>query len=335
VQNPIQIIRKIDWTKLKPLWTNVKFLRGASILLAFMLVISITVNVTLFSVFSMSANMASNISGGEKVMTDSDLLAMMESVVPEEGVDLKITWGDIGQRMIEKGVIDEDKLEKLYEGRGGMSEESEKLLYESDTATVIMNRENSKELLNLLWAFGLSNKSSILETGLMTSYDGKEAASYEEAIDKAGRMAATGGWSLSAGNPMDHYSAHEFVVLAPSKWELVEKVASHIYRPCCNNPTHFPDCNHGMAMLGLLELLAANGATEEEMFDTALAVNSYWFPDTYLTIAEYMMEGGIKWKDVDSKTALSAEYSSGSGFRNVLSAIEPVKTESGGGGCGV
>jgi len=48
-----------------------------------------------------------------------------------------------------------------------------------------------------------------------------------------------------------------------------------------------------MAMLGLLELMAAQGVGEEEMYKAALAVNSYWFPDTYLTIAEYMQNKGI------------------------------------------
>ena len=33
---------------------------------------------------------------------------------------------------------------------------------------------------------------------------------------------------------------------------MENKIAKGIYRPCCNNSTYFPDCNHGMAMLGLL-----------------------------------------------------------------------------------
>ena len=48
-----------------------------------------------------------------------------------------------------------------------------------------------------------------------------------------------------------------------------ERAAPFVYRPCCDNATHFPDCNHGMAMLGLLELMAAQGASEEEMFAAA------------------------------------------------------------------
>ena len=89
-----------------------------------------------------------------------------------------------------------------------------------------------------------------------------------------------------------------------------------------------------MAMLGLLELLAAQGATEDEMYATALQVNAYWFPDTYLAIAQLFATRGIDWKDVDPKTALGAEYSSAAGFANVLKEIEP-QYYSEGGSCSV
>src|SRR3989344_7376730 len=98
----------------------------------------------------------------------------------------------------------------------------------------------------------------------------------------AGNFASTGGWTLAKGDAMDHYSAHPFIMLSREHQELVERVSKGIYRPCCNNSTHFPDCNHCMAMLGLLELMASQGVSEEDMWKAALAVNSYWFPDTYL-----------------------------------------------------
>lgn len=44
----------------------------------------------------------------------------------------------------------------------------------------------------------------------------------------------------------------------------VEEVAAAVYRPCCNNHTPFPGCNHGMAMLGLLELMAPQRASADE-----------------------------------------------------------------------
>jgi len=197
-----------------------------------------------------------------------------------------------------------------------------------------MTQENAGTILNLLWAFGLGNKNEILEKGPMVNYDGREAGSPAEALAKAGNFASTGGWTLAKGNAMDHYSKHSFVTLTPDQQAMVERVAKNIYRPCCGNSTYFPDCNHGMAMLGLLELLASNGVSERDMYKIALQVNSYWFPDTYLTIAKYMELKGVPWNKVDPKEMLGADYSSGSGYRKILEQVAPVESKSAG-GCGV
>lgn len=87
-------------------------------------------------------------------------------------------------------------------------------------------------------------------------------------------------------------------------------------------------------MLGLLALMAANNVSEADMYKTALQVNAYWFPDTYLTIAKYFKAQGVAWNAVDPKEVLSAKYSSIRGYKQVLSAVEPV-APSAGGGCGI
>jgi hypothetical protein len=250
---------------------------------------------------------------------------LAEAVLPEDGVVLPIQWNDIGKQMIEVGVIDKDKFEALYANRGGLSDADLEILHGENNGNLVMNEENSAMLLNMLWAFGLSNKNTILETGPMVS---------EEYGGDASKFASTGGWTISKGDSMNHYSMHTFVVLTQEQQELVERVSKNIYRPCCGNSTHFPDCNHGMAMLGLLELLAAQDVSEKEMYDIALKVNSYWFPSTYLTLAEYFEGRGVDWADVDSKEVLGAKYSSGLGYSKILEEMEPVKIR-GGAGCGV
>lgn len=246
------------------------------------------------------------------------------AVLPAEGVTLPIRWGDLGKLLRESGVIDDEKLEVVYQRRGGLSEENKALLADYAPENLKLTRENAGLLLNLLWAFGLSNKNAILEEGPMQDprYGG------------AGNFASTGGWVIAKGSAMDHYSKHSFVELTPEQQKLVERVSKNIYRPCCGNPTYFPDCNHGMAMLGLLELLAAQGASEEEMYKLALQVNSFWFPDTYLTIAQYFDKKGVDWSDVDPQTVLGSAYSSAGGYRQILSEIQPVQRNSGP-GCGV
>ena len=94
----------------------------------------------------------------------------------------------------------------------------------------------------------------------------------------AENFASTGGWTLAKGRAMDHYSMHRFVELTPEQQALIEKVSKNIFRPCCRNSTYFPDCNHGMAMLGLMELMASQGASETEMMTKAQEVNDLWFP---------------------------------------------------------
>jgi len=279
-----------------------------------------------FILFVLSLNTLSNV-GSEQVSDNaadrSDrTLSLDERVIPSGGVTLPISWGDLGQRMVATGVIDTEKLESLYATRGGMSENMNVLLYTSGSESITINRENANEILNLLWAFGLSNKNDILERGPMMN------SSYGD----AGTFASTGGWTLAVGGAMDHYSAHSFVSLTPEQQEKVEAVSKGIYRPCCGNPVYFPDCNHGMAMLGLLELLAAEGASEDEMYETALAVNAYWFSDTYMTLATYFEQNGTRWESVDPRIVLGNEYSSGAGYRNILEKIIPVNS-SGEGSC--
>ena len=261
---------------------------------------------------------------GEVVQETSDALDLEGIVLPQEGIMLPIQWGNIGMQMLDAGVVDEEKLKALYEDRGGLAEDMQKLLYESNAQEVRMTYENSGVILNLLWGFGLGNKNQVLEQGPMqdSRYGG------------ADRFASTGGWTLANGNMMDHYSKHSFVVLTPEQQALVEEVSKNIYRPCCGNSTYFPDCNHGMAMLGLLELMAANGVSKEEMYKVALQVNSYWFPDTYLTIAKYFAKQGVLWSEVSPQEALGNQYSSGSGYQRVRALVEPVQQQ-GGGGCGL
>ena len=247
-----------------------------------------------------------------------------KEIIPKDGVILPVKWGDLGARMISSGVIDKSKLEELYVGRGGLSNEEKKLLEGIDNGNLKITRENSGFVLNLLWALGLGNKNEILENGPMS----------DKKYGGAGGFASTGGWTLARGDAMSHYSKHRFIVLTPEQQTLVEKVSKGIYRPCCGNSTYFPDCNHGMAMLGLLELMASQGVSEDEMYKSALVVNSYWFPDTYITIAKFLKSQGKNWESVDPKEILGFDYSSGAGFQKVKSKVENTGFK-GGGSCGV
>ncbi|PIP86260.1 hypothetical protein COV42_01380 [Candidatus Campbellbacteria bacterium CG11_big_fil_rev_8_21_14_0_20_44_21] len=259
-----------------------------------------------------------------QVATGKEHTGLEEKVLPSEGVILPVSWGDFGAKLVSVGAIDVDKFKAIYEQRDAFTDEYDKLLFGQNDDKLKITKENSGYLLNLFWALGLASKNDILENGEMTN----------PAYGGAGRFASTGGWTLAKGDPMDHYSKHKFFNLTPEQQAIIDKVSRGIYRPCCGNSTHFPDCNHGMAMLGLLQLMASQGVSEQEMWKTALQVNSYWFPETYTTLATYFEQKRTAWDKVDPRLALGREYSSASGYQRVLQEVEPVDLP-GGGGCSV
>src|SRR3990167_7722804 len=259
----------------------------------------------------------------EQKSHSAQVSALEEAVLPSNGVILPVRWDDLGAKLVNVGAIDADKFKAIYDQRGAFTDEYKNLLFGQNDGKLKITKENSGYLLNLFWALGLASKNPILDSGEMKDprYGG------------AGNFASTGGWTIAKGSPMDHYSRHKFFNLTAEQQALVDKVSRGIYRPCCGNSTHFPDCNHGMAMLGLLELMASQGASEQDMWKSALIVNSYWFPDTYLTIASYMKGRGVEWKDVNPQEILGANYSSAQGYAKI--AAEVVKPQRQQGSCGI
>lgn len=243
---------------------------------------------------------------------------------PEEKSDgLRVSLGNLGKRMVESGVIDREKFLALYVRNPKLKKEAEELLDGDNKKPLQITPENSGLLLNYLWALGLGNSNPILQMEMMDPRYGG-----------AGNFASTGGWTLAKGNAMNHYSQHQFFTLTEREQALVDKISRGIYRPCCGNSAHFPDCNHGMAMLGFLELMASQGASEEDMWKAALAVNSYWFPDTFMTIATYMKNKGVEWQGVNPQEVLGINYSSASGYQKMLSQMKTQQLK-GGVSCGI
>ena len=109
----------------------------------------------------------------------------------------------------------------------------------------------------------------------------------------AGRFASTGGWTLAQGDPMDHYSMHRFMVLTSEQQVLVEKKFPKAFiAPVAAIPFTFPIAITAWRCLGFrIDGLAGVSG----MYKAALAVNSYWFPDTYITIAKYLKSQGKDW----------------------------------------
>lgn len=93
----------------------------------------------------------------------------------------------------------------------------------------------------------------------------------------------------------------------------VEEVAAAVYRPCCNNHTPFPGCNHGMAMLGLLELMAPQRASADECsvpqnMSTRIVTATNVGDHNYLQSKE-----GSDFASAATRLVVSDEFSSASG----------------------
>jgi len=245
-------------------------------------------------------------------------------VLPAAGYITSITWGDTGKKLIEVGAIDEKQYQQLFNSpTNGMDELD--ILKGGSTKLIGINENNSQFIVDTLWAFGLTQKSKVLDEGPMKN-SGTEL----------GNFASTGGWTLGKKSAIQLYSSQELVQLNNFQQDLVKKIAESVYRPCCDNPTSFPDCNHGMAALGLIELEVAAGLPEEQIYRDVLAFNSFWFPQTYLEIAVYFSQQGKEWGELDPKTILGPEYSSASGSAVISSQVKDVPgLDSGGGSCGV
>jgi hypothetical protein len=242
--------------------------------------------------------------------------------VPLAGQTIPVVWVDMGQKLIDAGAIDLVKFETQY---GGLTDEQRDILLGESLQEIVLTSDNIQFWTNVLWSLGLTQQSQVLDEGLMKQREDEVPI---------GNYASTGGWILGSKNATELYGSAWLIELTPEQNEMVYHVAEHIFRPCCGNHTAYPDCNHGMAVLGLLELLAAQGASEDELYEAALTFNSYAFPTTYITLAAYMEQRGIPWLEVNPKTVLGSEYSSASGAKQTAAQVGTIPDAPGSsGGC--
>ncbi|MBI5079411.1 hypothetical protein HZB06_01930 [Candidatus Wolfebacteria bacterium] len=257
--------------------------------------------------------------------------SLIDEVNPKSGYTINAEYGDIGYKLVRDGAIDFKKFKSVYDQSGApLTDEQIKILSDGLSKKITVNSDNAYFLLNFFWALGLANKNPVLDNGEMTKY-GK---------DKINSFASTGGWTIGKKPVMEIYSNSKIIVLTSEQQKKVEEVSANVYRPCCGNSTAFPDCNHGMALLGVLELMASNNASTEEMFEAAKYFNAFWFSQNYLDLALYFKtKEGLDFKDIDAKILMSKEYSSASGWRETKKWLTEnnliEKAPASGGSCGV
>ncbi len=260
-----------------------------------------------------------------------DMAMIAQQVNPPEGYALSVKLGDLGPRLVATGAIDYQKLVKVYADAGQpLTDEQIAILTKGNNQPLTIKSDNAYFLLNFFWAVGLTNQNTILTQGKMMK-GGK---------DQVGNFASTGGWTIGSRSPIELYADLPLFTLSDEQQRRLEEVAHSVYRPCCNNPTDFPDCNHGMAMLGLLELMAAQGATVDEMFQAAKYVNAYWYPQQSMELALALKAAqGWDFAAINARELTSINLSSGTSFQGVHQWLAKngllQQGQGGGNNCGV
>ncbi len=267
------------------------------------------------------------------IVFSKKLNTLAAQVNPDEGFAIDANFGNIGYRLVKDGVIDFDKFSALY-ARSGTPLTAEQLQIFSINGLdkpVKITKDNAYFLLNLFWAFGLANENPILTEGQIATYGGA----------RIGDFASTGGWSIARKPLEEFFAKDQLAALTPEQQARLQRVAQNVYRPCCGNSTAFPDCNHGMALLGVLELMASNGASEDELFTAAKYFSAFWFPSQAFDVAAYFMATEDKsFADLDPRLAVSEQYFSGRGWSRVKGWLDAnlgqtQQAPQQGGSCGV
>jgi hypothetical protein len=285
----------------------------------------------------------------------------VERVFPRGGLQSGIALEDSILKLVEHGVIDPDKFLALYEPEGeiaadedivgvpsrrdviapkeflaaydkshpGPPPELRAALNWPSLRPIHLTRQSANHYVNLLWPIGLANFMKSNEDSPVNG-------------DSLPEMASTGGWTVGReDNGAAYFNKFRIVELTPEQEALVTRIAQNTYRPCCNNSTFFQDCNHGSALLGLLQLGASQGFGEEELYGEALAFNSFWFPSHYIQTALYFtVVLGLDWPEIDPATVMGFDYSAlGPWQENVEARIaeipDLIPQMQGGANCGV
>jgi rhodanese-related sulfurtransferase len=266
---------------------------------------------------------------GGKLM---DLSKIEEDVTPSSGIELPISWGDLPMKLVSAGVIDQAKFMDTVKPSGADAD----VFKSESTGKIRITKANSQFIVDMLWAIGLAQKSVVYTDGPMGPTSPEASRGKQSYQEWVGNFASTGGWTLARGNATDYLNRFDLIRLTDAQQQKVASIAKNVYRPCCGNSTWFPDCNHGMAALAAIEMMVAANVDEQTIYRKVLALNSYWFSQTYLTTATYFARQGTSWEKVDAKEVLGEKFSSGQGAADITKKVGPLPyqpTQSGG-GCG-
>ena len=253
-----------------------------------------------------------------------------KAVLPTEPVRAGVGFGDAVARLVAAGAIDREKFVQAQARRGPLPGWVERAL-DGKPQDVVLSAEAAPHLLNLLWPLGLATRATFNDSSPIKGSD-------------LSNFASTGGWTLGReDNGARYFNSVETMPLTDEQATRVRRLAETVYRPCCNNSAFFQDCNHGSAMLGLMELAASQGRSDAEIMRLAKIANGFWYPQEYTEMALFFdVLKGLRWHEVTPGQALSTDFSSSAGWQRSVHVplvrngiLMPSGQGGGGGGCAV
>jgi len=275
---------------------------------------------------------------------------LFDQVTPQAGYTLSFRWGDSIKKLVEAGAINVSNLTIILNNSHQPLTLSEKeILNGTYTGYIQFNSTNTQFVQLVLWGLGINNNDTIITKGPIIN----ASIPYADSINTNSTLrrnlsqnvtpqwvasryfASTGGYGPIGKLQLGMLNV---INLTPLEQGEMYDVATHSYRPCCDNPTAFPDCNHGAAALGLIELMASQGANQSQMFSAIRYFYQFQFSQQYGEIAAYFDSQGINYSQVNSSVVMGFNFSSASGFANVNQYLQKngiLQQPSGGGAaCG-
>src|SRR3989344_1114304 len=138
---------------------------------------------------------------------------LSNQVAPKKGYTIKLVWGDVGRKLVEAGGVDLEKYRQNYKDK--IYQDLLTYLTEEKKGGITINSQNAYFWVNTLWALGLTQKSDVLDKGIM-------GTEYKNDI---GNFASAGGWTLGAKYAVSLYSSAEIIPLTADQQKLVDKIS--------------------------------------------------------------------------------------------------------------
>ncbi len=257
--------------------------------------------------------------------SDINFNSLAQTVYPYGGFILPVVWGDSIKILLESGALNKTALVAAIES-------SNQTLTPYETAImngtfdgyIYVNHSDSSFLLYALWSLGVNNNNSIIDKGPLMQ------------LGDPDNYASTGGY-LPLGEL--RLGALSIINLTPLQESEAINISEATFRPCCNNPAAFPDCNHGAAELALIEMMTSQGYNQSTTFKVLRNFLSEYYPQNMFDEAVVFASQGVNFSSVSANTTVSYSLFSATGAQNVGAYIQKYgllqssSTSSGGGSC--